>query len=382
MSKIKVASVTLMGQKHKNRGVPCEDYSLATENNGVSVVVVSDGAGGKEYTHARFGSKITCETVSELLTNHFDAVYNENREAAIKNIIIAAIHANMADAIEEMQLDSLERLSCTLLFCAVKDRRMICGHIGDGVIVRVSSSGVSPITMPQNGQNASSTYFITANHAADYMRLIKTTTDDIHGIALMTDGVQDMVYDENSGLVKPVIAKMVDTLKGTREECEGQIQTILEKYVVGASNMSDDASFGIVMVDETNSPDAGNLPVSIEAFPRNYEDSFKNLQNELLPKVKRAKNVIINAGTRKIDSIENDTSVSDNGESQVPSQAISESSAKDANKVKEENKKVSDESEIKSEKIKDRFVLGIIIGAICSAAILSIVYWVIPLFMH
>ena len=91
MSKIKVAAVTLMGQKHKNRGVPCEDYSLATEKNGVSVVVVSDGAGGKEYTHARFGSKITCETVSELLVNHFDAVYNENREAAIKNIIIAAI---------------------------------------------------------------------------------------------------------------------------------------------------------------------------------------------------------------------------------------------------------------------------------------------------
>ena len=108
MSNAKVAAVTLMGQKHKNREVPCEDYSIATEGNGVSVVVVSDGAGGKEYTHARFGSKATCEMISELLINHFDAIYNENREAAIKNIIIAAIHANMADAIEEMQLDSLD----------------------------------------------------------------------------------------------------------------------------------------------------------------------------------------------------------------------------------------------------------------------------------
>lgn len=384
MSKVKVAAVTLMGQKHKNRGVPCEDYSLATEENGVSVVVVSDGAGGKQYTHARYGSKIACETVADLLIKHFDAIYNENRDAAIKNLVIAAIHANMADAIEEHQLDSLERLSCTLLFCAVKDRRVICGHIGDGVMVRVSSSGVSPITMPQNGQNASSTYFITANHAADYMRLSKTTIDDIHGIALMTDGVQDMVYDENSGLVKPVIAKMVDTLKGSREECENQIHTILEKYVVGASNMSDDASFGILFMDETDSPDAGNLPVSTEAFPRNYEDSFKNLQNELLPKVKWAKNVIINAGTRKSD-VEDVSSnqVSDKGDYQVPDESRVESSNVSENDVKEDvvsdKKKNSDKKERKP---RSGFLLGIIIGAICSAFILSLVYWIIPLFMH
>lgn len=380
MANTKVAAVTLIGQKHKNRDVPCEDSSLATIANGVSVVVVSDGAGGKEYTHARFGSKITCETIADLLTNHFDAIYNENREAAIKNILIAAIHANMADAIVEMNLDSLERLSCTMLFCAVKDRRVICGHIGDGLMVRVSSSGVSPITMPQNGQNASSTYFITANHAADYMRLIKTTIDDIHGIALMTDGVQDMVYDENSGLVKPVIAKMVDTLKGTREECESQIGSILEKYVVGASNMSDDASFGILMFDETSSPDASKLLSSTEAFPRNFDDSFKNLQTELLPKVKKAKNVIMNAGSNVslVQKSENseDEKVPE-GETDVNKVATSSNSVLG----KAENTEVGKDISVSGKK-EDRFVLGIIIGALCSAALLSIVYWIIPLFMH
>lgn len=378
MSNAKVAAVTLMGQKHKNREVPCEDYSIATEGNGVSVVVVSDGAGGKEYTHARFGSKATCEMISELLINHFDAIYNENREAAIKSLLITAVYSKMADIIEEMSLDSLERLSCTMLFCAVKDRRVICGHIGDGLIVRVSSSGVSPITMPQNGQNASSTYFITANHAADYMRLIKTTVDDIHGIALMTDGVQDMVYDENSGLVKPVIAKMVDTLKGTREECENQITSILDKFVVGASNMSDDASFGIILFDDTTSPNTGSLPTAKEAFPRNYEDSFKNLQNELLPKVKHAKNVIMNASTKKLDN-EADNQVSDEGNGQVQGNIESNDSATSETKVVENNKSkdASKNSEAKG-KLGSGFLLGVLVGAVCAAAIMSIVFWLIP----
>lgn len=364
----KVAAVTLIGQKHKNREVPCEDNSTAIQKNGVSVVVVSDGAGGKQYTHARYGSRIACDTVADLMINHFDALYNENREAAVKNLLIAAIHANMADAIVEHGLDSLERLSCTLLFCAVKDRRVICGHIGDGLMVRVSPSGVSPFTMPQNGQNASSTYFVTANHAADYLRFIKTTTDDIHGIALMTDGVQDMVYDENSGLVKPVIAKMVDTLKNSREECEGQISQILQNFIIGASNMSDDASFGIILFDETASPDPSKLSSSEDAFPRNEENSFKNLQTLLLPKVKSAKSVIMNAGNKSVisDNSESQSSdVKENCEGNTETPVLSKG---------EEVKQESGESSSPNEKTKSTsgFVSGIIVGAVAASVIFAI----------
>ena len=49
--------------------------------------------------------------------------------------------------------------------------------------------------MPQNDKDGK-TYFVTAAHADNYMRLLKTTVDDVHAIALMTDGVQDSVYNE------------------------------------------------------------------------------------------------------------------------------------------------------------------------------------------
>ncbi|MBO4242740.1 MAG: protein phosphatase 2C domain-containing protein, partial [Clostridiales bacterium] len=294
MSDIKTAAVTIIGQKHRQRGIPCEDSSCTLSRNGVDVVVVADGAGSKQYTHARFGSAGAVNTIAELLTDHFDALYNENREAAVRSLIIAALNITFADLVKEHKLDSIDRLSCTLLFCAVKDRRMIAGHIGDGLIVRVSPSGVSPLTMPQNGTNASSTYFVTAPHAADYLRLIKTTTDDIHAIALMTDGVQDSVYDENNGLVKPVVARMVETLSFGKEKGEAEIRGILEKYIVGASNNSDDASFGALYFDNTKGPDSKTLPTGADAFPRGQE-TFKDLQNLMLPDVKRARNILVEA---------------------------------------------------------------------------------------
>ena len=291
MSGITVSAVTLMGQKHKGRGVPCEDSSIAVQRDGVSCVVVADGAGSKQYTHARFGSKSACDTVSELLINYFDALYYENREAAVRSLIIAAVHVGFANFMEQYKLDTLERLSCTLLFCAVKDRRVIAGHIGDGLIACVSENGVRPLTMPQNGANASSTYFVTAPHAADYLRIIKTTTDDIHGIALMTDGVQDSVYDENSGLVKPVVARMVETASKGREQSEKEISSILSQYIVGASNNSDDASFGILLFDGTKAPDSSKLPKSADRFGRS-SDSFKELQMDFAPEYKKAKQII------------------------------------------------------------------------------------------
>jgi len=293
MADITVSAVTMMGQKHRGRGVPCEDASIAVQKNGVSCVVVCDGAGSKQYTHARFGSKCACETISALLTDHFDSLYNENREAAVRALIIAAIHVEFAKLMEQHGLDNIERLSCTLLFCAVKDRRVMVGHIGDGLIAGVSSTAVYPITMPQNGTNASSTYFVTAPHAADYLRFIKTTTDNLHGIALMTDGVQDSVYDENSGLVRPVVARMIDTAAAGRQKSEAEINSILEKYIVGASNNSDDASFGILLFEGTQGP-TGKLPDKAAAFPKS-EETFKDLQNAMVPAVKRARKMILGA---------------------------------------------------------------------------------------
>ena len=301
-SGITVGCVTIIGNKHISRQVPCEDASFAMQKNGVSVVCIADGAGGKKYTHARFGSACAVETISNILADHFDALYSENREAAVRSYLMAKIRIAFADIIAEKELDTLDQLSCTLLFVAVKDRRMIIGHLGDGLVVRISPSGLSPFSMPQNEKDGT-TFFITVGHAADYMRFIKTTVDDCHAVALMTDGVQDNVYDEDAGLVKPVVAKMAETFKDGREKGEAAIKEILEKYIVGSSNVSDDSSFGVLLFEGTNAPDASSLESSADKFGTS-DENFKTVAQSIKQDLMKASEIISNAASKNEEKTE------------------------------------------------------------------------------
>ena len=287
---ITVGAITTIGNKHVNRGTPCEDASYAVTKNGVSVVCIADGAGGKQYTDARFGSDCAVHVISDTLCGHFDALYSENREAAVRGYLMAKLRVAFAGIMEERTIDVIDRLSCTLLFVAVKDRRMMIGHIGDGLIVRISPSGVSPISMPQNDKDGK-TYFVTAAHADNYMRLLKTTVDDVHAIALMTDGVQDSVYNEEAGLVKPVVAKMAEAFASGREEAEKSILETVQKFSVGSSNVSDDASFGVMFFEGTKAPDPNTLESSAEKFASSQE-TFKDLSQAIKPELINAHEII------------------------------------------------------------------------------------------
>jgi hypothetical protein len=203
---------------------------------------------------------------------------------------MAKLRVAFADIMEERTIDVIDRLSCTLLFVAVKDRRMMIGHIGDGLIVRVSPSGVSPISMPQNDKDGK-TYFVTAAHADNYMRLLKTTVDDVHAIALMTDGVQDSVYNEDAGLVKPVVAKMAETFADGREEGEKSVLETVQKYIVGSSNASDDASFGVMFFEGTKAPDPATLESEAAKFASSSE-TFKDLSQAIKPEIIKAHEII------------------------------------------------------------------------------------------
>ncbi len=287
---ITVGAVTTIGNKHVNRGTPCEDASYAVSKNDVSVVCIADGAGGKQYTDARFGSDCAVHVIADTLCEHFDALYSENREAAVRGYLMAKLRVAFAGIMEERTIDIIDRLSCTLLFVAVKDRRMMIGHIGDGLIVRISPSGVSPISMPQNDKDGK-TYFVTAAHADNYMRLLKTTVDDVHAIALMTDGVQDSVYNEEAGLVKPVVAKMAETFAEGRQEGEKSILETVQKYIVGSSNVSDDASFGVMYFEGTKAPEPDSLESTAAKFASSQE-TFKDLSQAIKPELITAHEII------------------------------------------------------------------------------------------
>ena len=328
---ITVGAVTTIGNKHVNRGTPCEDASYAVTKNGVSVVCIADGAGGKQYTDARFGSDCAVHVITDTLCEHFDALYSENREAAVRGYLMAKLRVAFAGIMEERTIDVIDRLSCTLLFVAVKDRRMMIGHIGDGLIVRISPSGVSPISMPQNDKDGK-TYFVTAAHADNYMRLLKTTVDDVHAIALMTDGVQDSVYNEEAGLVKPVVAKMAETFKDGREEGEKSILDTVKQYIVGASNASDDASFGVMYFEGTKAPVPDTLETSAAKFAFSAE-TFKDLSLAIKPELINAHEIIVKCAGGELPETEQAPAEPAKAEEQKPAEVEIEKTAKEPSKL-------------------------------------------------
>lgn len=283
--------LSLAGRKHRDRGISCEDASLGVVKNGVSAVCLADGAGGSQYTHADIGAKCIIQTVCDLMVNHFDAFYYEIHEARLRNVLVAAIQSDLALKAAALNLPGIETLSCTMLFCAVNGTRMICGHIGDGVIARVTCSGLIPIFLPQNGEDASSTIFVTLPNAQEYLRIIRSTIDDTHAIVLMTDGISDLVYDAGKMLLMPVVARLAEFGAYPQEERARGLTHTIRSFIIDKSPLSDDASIGIIYFPGTALPDSASLPTDKEICLRNYDDDIRMVQKEILPKVKAARDL-------------------------------------------------------------------------------------------
>lgn len=289
---IQITGLSLSGRKHRDKGNPCEDASLTVYQNGVSVVCLSDGAGGSQYTHADIGSKCVVQIICDLMVHHFDAFFFEIHESVVRSVLVAAVQSELAIKSQELSLMGMDTLSATMLFCAIKDTRMICGHIGDGIIAKVTGSGLQPIFLPQNGEDASSTIFMTLPDAQDYLRVVRTTIDDTHAVVLMTDGISDMVYDATKLLLMPVVARLAELAALSKEESEIQLTQTIRSYIIDASPLSDDASIGILYMSGTKAPDQNSLPSDKENCIRNTGDEMRTVQNEILPRVRIARGIV------------------------------------------------------------------------------------------
>jgi len=59
---MKVFSKSTIGEGHVKDGKPCQDYSLSDQayDCSLSVIIVSDGHGGKPYFRSHIGSEKAC----------------------------------------------------------------------------------------------------------------------------------------------------------------------------------------------------------------------------------------------------------------------------------------------------------------------------------
>lgn len=71
---------------------------------------------------------------------------------------------------------NIHDLACTLLLAAVSENRFLLAHIGDGVIGYLDGDTLKVASVPDNGEFANETTFVTSDKAAETMRLFKGRT--------------------------------------------------------------------------------------------------------------------------------------------------------------------------------------------------------------
>lgn len=202
----KLMACAAQGRRHTAMQIPCQDKVRTVSTDGLWIGALSDGAGSASHSH--YGAQCVVDTVCSLLSASFDTLFDMADADMAKAIIIEEIFLALAKTAQSLGVTTQD-LAATLLFVAVKDRRMLMGHIGDGVICYSRGGMLRVASRPTNGEFANSTVFVTSRSAQAAMRLIKGDVSAISGFCLMSDGTAASLYDHRSGTPMPVLSRLL-----------------------------------------------------------------------------------------------------------------------------------------------------------------------------
>ena len=240
------------GARHIANSQPCEDRTLGKIQNGVCVIALADGAGNSKYTHSAQGAECITETICNFFCNNFDKFYDIESEKEQQQVITAICHHALKQNAEEIGLDSITKMSSTMLCVAVKNDKAVVCHIGDGVIGVLTDDGVKVVSKPDNGEFASTTFFIASPTASEHLRIQKFTITGEHAFFMMSDGVSEYVYNENSGELNNGALKM--SLMAFEKNGNESLAKTIDEFMIKKDSASDDCSFICVSLTDTVPP--------------------------------------------------------------------------------------------------------------------------------
>ncbi len=222
-------AASVVGTSHAAAGLPCADACatrvLRRRRGGrVLVAVAADGAGTSD--RAAEGARLACQAVLHHATR-WAAGKGElaglGREAFVP--WLDAVQVRVAAAARAEGRDARD-FSSTLLVALVDRARAAFFQVGDGAIVYARGDGAyAPALWPQTGEYANCTWFATDANAAD--RVQSASAEDVHEVALLTDGLQGLALrfatrEAHGPFFAPMFARL-------RREREGQSRPLQQE---------------------------------------------------------------------------------------------------------------------------------------------------------
>ena len=256
LSHWKQCNVDVIGVSHKKHQEPCQDRSAHLEKNGVRVIALCDGAGSKK--HAELGAAAVSEMICSIVSEKFDAMFEKLEdqptvENHVGQEIIKTIETGLQQILTKHGLKSIQDLSTTLLFFAIKDERYLSGHIGDGVIGKLHKHKDTYYTevfsKPENGGAPNITFFITDPNAHQHLRLYSGyLSQSLKAIVLMSDGPEEVLYDAKADAFNPYLINILSIFNGKSQL--GYQETLKRFLTEKVANYSyDDLSMNVLYLE-------------------------------------------------------------------------------------------------------------------------------------
>lgn len=225
-------SASVIGTSHIHNGGRLQDaYAVSELGNGCIFAVVSDGAGSAKF--GAFGAWLTCRYLS---VKFREWIY-ENAELPTNEDLFEWIHElrERISAIAARRDTVARQFAATLAAIIVAPDEAVTLHIGDSAIVGRKRGEWEVLCWPENGEYASSTYFVT-DDPEPRLKIVRHPRE--HGaFALFSDGVGDLAlsYLERAAHARffdPMI-RPVDVASGEGRLAE--LSAKLADYLAGAS---------------------------------------------------------------------------------------------------------------------------------------------------
>ena len=189
-SPITVAGATRIGRRHDAEDSPNQDsfrYRTIPEKQTL-IAAVSDGAGSAPKS--KLGSSAAVLHAVNVTTD--ELAKDATLEDALRSGLEAAISAvhRMAERDPRHDVNSYH---ATLILAAWTPEGVAAIQVGDGAAIVTTTDGPKMLTIPQQGEYANETYFITMSQASDIAFF--NQTEDATALAIFTDGLQKQAVD-------------------------------------------------------------------------------------------------------------------------------------------------------------------------------------------
>ncbi len=204
------------GGHHIDQNIPCQDYIYYQTHNQLLCAVVCDGAGSASLSDQ--GAAFFAEHITKKLISRVDhGPYSIEELTPIIEECIAEVRDELTATLSPEH--TLRDYAATVVGCLMSSQGGCFFHIGDGFGVYQLANQPAVLSLPENGEYASETFFVTGDDWKAHLRLTLLSSPEAGTYwGLMSDGAATFAIDkQRTGFFPAFINPVLDYLKKVDE---------------------------------------------------------------------------------------------------------------------------------------------------------------------